>query len=92
MEQPIDQKFEFVGRAGGSGRSATAGNDRLPMDEAKGDVRVTDVESEQHGAMIARLRPTAAGYGADDLSRGVRSGVRAGHHFPAAIPCPTGRA
>jgi len=57
MEHPIDQKFEFVGSAGGSRRGTPAGNDRLPMGQAKGDVRVADVEGKQHASIIPRPRP-----------------------------------
>ena len=55
-EQVVDQHLELVGRARGSGRRPPGGNDRLPGHKAEGQIGVADVEGEQHGPMIARLR------------------------------------
>ena len=56
VEQPVDEHLQFVGRAGQPGRGPAAGHDSLAVDQSEGHIGVTDVEHEQHGAMIPPRR------------------------------------
>ena len=49
-EQPVEQELELVGRRPGVGRRAAGRDERAGPEEADRDVRVADVEGEQHGA------------------------------------------